>query len=65
MHGYTDNYIRVALPYDPYLVNRIVPVELGRINGDGHIVGNVDDVTALETASRQLATANSKMATAY
>ncbi|MBL0126487.1 MAG: tRNA (N(6)-L-threonylcarbamoyladenosine(37)-C(2))-methylthiotransferase MtaB [Flavobacteriales bacterium] len=59
MHGYTDNYIRVALPYSTDLVNRIVPVELGRINGDGHIVGKVVDTLAQETASRQLATATS------
>ncbi|MCC6936705.1 MAG: tRNA (N(6)-L-threonylcarbamoyladenosine(37)-C(2))-methylthiotransferase MtaB [Flavobacteriales bacterium] len=58
MHGYTDNYIRVALPYSADLVNRIVPIELGRINGDGHITGKVDDVSAHETASCQLATAD-------
>ena len=39
MHGYTDNYIRVAAPFDPSLVNTIVPVQLGRINGDGHSEG--------------------------
>ena len=37
MLGFTDNYVRVAAPYDPALVNTIIPVELGRINGDGHI----------------------------
>ena len=26
--GFTDNYIRVEVPYDPSLANRIVPVEL-------------------------------------
>ncbi len=41
LHGYTDNYIRVALPYDAALVNTLVPVELGRINGDGHATGTV------------------------
>ncbi|MDR2130665.1 MAG: tRNA (N(6)-L-threonylcarbamoyladenosine(37)-C(2))-methylthiotransferase MtaB [Odoribacteraceae bacterium] len=30
--GFTDNYIRVALPYDPALVNRIVPVKLDAHN---------------------------------
>lgn len=39
MLGFTDNYLRVAMPYDASLVNTIVPVELGRINGDGHIAG--------------------------
>ncbi len=28
IEGYTDNYIRVALPYDEALVNCVVPVEL-------------------------------------
>jgi len=41
MLGFTDNYLRVAMPYDASLVNIIVPVELGRINGDGHISGKV------------------------
>jgi threonylcarbamoyladenosine tRNA methylthiotransferase MtaB len=26
--GFTDNYIRVAVPHDPALVNRVVPVQL-------------------------------------
>ena len=29
MTGFTDNYIRVAVPYRREWVNRIVPVELG------------------------------------
>lgn len=28
MHGFTENYVRVALPYDPLLVNEIVPIRL-------------------------------------
>lgn len=31
MAGYTDNYIRVEVPYDRSLVNRAVPVELGAL----------------------------------
>lgn len=31
MAGYTDNYIRVEVPYDRSLVNSIVPVELGSL----------------------------------
>jgi threonylcarbamoyladenosine tRNA methylthiotransferase MtaB len=41
MEGYTDNYVRVALPYDAAMVNTVVPVTLERINGDGHVVGAV------------------------
>jgi threonylcarbamoyladenosine tRNA methylthiotransferase MtaB len=41
MEGYTDNYIRVVMPYDPELVNRIIPVQLQKINGDGQMEGAI------------------------
>jgi len=41
MNGYTDNYIRVSVPYDAALANTIVPVQLQRINGDGHMTASV------------------------
>lgn len=41
IEGYTDNYIRVSLPYDAARVNTIAPVHLGRIDGDGRIEGSV------------------------
>jgi threonylcarbamoyladenosine tRNA methylthiotransferase MtaB len=41
MEGYTDNYIRVTMPYHAAMVNTIVPVTLGRINGDGHVLGTM------------------------
>ena len=31
MFGFTDNYIKVAAPYDPLLVNEIAMVELSAI----------------------------------
>ena len=31
MFGYTDNYIRVAVPYDRALINRICPVKLTKV----------------------------------
>lgn len=34
MHGFTENYIRVELPYDETLVNRAVRVRLGEFNSD-------------------------------
>ncbi len=34
MYGFTDNYIKVAAPYDPLLVNEIVSVELAAILPD-------------------------------
>jgi len=38
--GYTDNYIRVAMPGVPGRVNTVVPALLGRIDGDGHVQGS-------------------------
>ncbi len=37
MHGFTENYIRVAAKYDPLRINDIVPVTLREINGDGYV----------------------------
>nr|MBP6313543.1 hypothetical protein [Flavobacteriales bacterium] len=39
MLGFTDNYIRVSMPFELTLVNTVIPVELGRINADGHCEG--------------------------
>jgi threonylcarbamoyladenosine tRNA methylthiotransferase MtaB len=61
LHGYTDNYIRVALPYDPALLNRIIPMELGTLNGDGHLRGtpqNTLDVSSTRGTDLHLTTAN-------
>ncbi|MBL7951580.1 MAG: tRNA (N(6)-L-threonylcarbamoyladenosine(37)-C(2))-methylthiotransferase MtaB [Flavobacteriales bacterium] len=44
MLGFTDNYLRVTMPYDAAFVNRIVPVELTRMDGDGHIIGLTPEV---------------------
>ena len=32
IHGFTDNYLRVSVPYDPALVNEIVPVSLDHLD---------------------------------
>lgn len=37
MHGFTENYVRVAAKYDPILVNEIKTVVLKEINSDGHV----------------------------
>ena len=34
MHGFTENYVRVEVPYDASLVNRAVPVVLQSFNSD-------------------------------
>ncbi|MEX2600279.1 MAG: tRNA (N(6)-L-threonylcarbamoyladenosine(37)-C(2))-methylthiotransferase MtaB [Balneolaceae bacterium] len=42
IQGWTDNYIRVAVPYHERLVNRILPVELGKRSKEGFLFGNID-----------------------
>lgn len=42
MHGFTPNYIRVEVPHDDNLDNRVLPVRLGSFNADGTaLVGEV------------------------
>jgi threonylcarbamoyladenosine tRNA methylthiotransferase MtaB len=42
LHGYTDNYIRVAVPYHPALPNTIVDVRIGEFQGE-HCIGSVEE----------------------
>jgi threonylcarbamoyladenosine tRNA methylthiotransferase MtaB len=37
MHGFTENYIRVAATYDPLLINELKKVVLTNINAKGHV----------------------------
>lgn len=37
MHGFTENYIRVAAKYDPLLVNELKQVTLNEINDNGNV----------------------------
>lgn len=37
MAGYTDNYLRVAMPYDAAWANTVRTVRLGAVDGDGHV----------------------------
>lgn len=48
MHGFTENYIRVAAQYDPLLINELKPVRLTAINEKGHVeVEEVDSIPSL------------------
>ncbi|HNP17753.1 MAG TPA: tRNA (N(6)-L-threonylcarbamoyladenosine(37)-C(2))-methylthiotransferase MtaB [Fulvivirga sp.] len=38
MHGYTENYIRVAAKYDPVLINEIKPILLSSLQANGHVL---------------------------
>ncbi|MFT7591917.1 MAG: threonylcarbamoyladenosine tRNA methylthiotransferase MtaB, partial [bacterium] len=35
MYGFTDNYIKVVMPYNPELVNKMVDVQLESVDSDG------------------------------
>lgn len=37
MHGFTNNYVRVAAKYDPVLVNELKTVKLSTINKSGYV----------------------------
>lgn len=39
MHGFTENYIKVSMPYDASWVNTIVQVELGEFDEMGFLIG--------------------------
>ncbi|MDH5475199.1 MAG: tRNA (N(6)-L-threonylcarbamoyladenosine(37)-C(2))-methylthiotransferase MtaB [Cyclobacteriaceae bacterium] len=43
IHGYTENYIRVAAKYDPMLINEIKEVKLIKINDFGNV--EVEEIT--------------------
>lgn len=37
MHGFSRNYVKVRTPYDPLLVNEVVPVRFTQIGDDGDV----------------------------
>lgn len=41
MLGWTDNYVRVGIPYNPQYENKILPVRLGPRSKDGYLVGEL------------------------
>lgn len=41
MQGWTDNYVRVGIPYNPQYENKILPVELGARTKDGYMIGTL------------------------
>ena len=37
IYGYTENYIRVGVKYDPLLINELKTLRLTHIDNDGHV----------------------------
>lgn len=48
MYGFTDNYIKVSLPFDETLVNTIQPLNLGEISSFGYMKGTLSTVTVAQ-----------------
>jgi len=40
LFGFTQNYIKIKIPYDPMMVNEIVSVQLESMDQDGLVLGN-------------------------
>jgi threonylcarbamoyladenosine tRNA methylthiotransferase MtaB len=45
LYGYSDNYIRVAVPFHPSLPNSIVDVHIGEFQGDHCVVTVQQELT--------------------
>ncbi|MCP4123762.1 MAG: tRNA (N(6)-L-threonylcarbamoyladenosine(37)-C(2))-methylthiotransferase MtaB [Bacteroidetes bacterium] len=43
MYGFTENYIKVGIPYNESLVNKVVDVRLGAVDAEGNMVGVIPD----------------------
>lgn len=41
MLGWTDNYVRVGIPYNPQYENKILPVHLGARSKEGYLIGEL------------------------
>jgi hypothetical protein len=47
MYGFTDNYLKVGIPYNELLVNQLVDITITDFSEDGLLVGKVlTEVTA-------------------
>ena len=45
IHGFTDNYIRVAVDFSPDYINQLIEVKLTEIGPDGIMKGELIDKT--------------------
>lgn len=43
MFGWTNNYVRVAVPFNNRLVNTIQDIELGELSKEGHFIGRLPE----------------------
>ena len=52
--GYSDNYLRVKLPWNPYLINKKRKVKLLRIDKCGEFVGEICNYNFIPTGNNFL-----------
>ena len=43
MFGWTNNYVRVAIPFNERLINTIQDIELTSITSEGHFLGTLSE----------------------
>ncbi len=43
MQGWTDNYVRVAVPYEEQYENRVLPVQIGQRTKEGYFMGTIQE----------------------
>lgn len=53
MHGYTDNYVKVQMPYDETMTNTIVDVHLGETGPDGIVKASLAEHSGIIHTDRQ------------
>lgn len=41
IHGFTDNYVKVSIPFQQNLINNLKPVSLQKLNEEGHCQGKL------------------------
>ena len=52
--GYSNNYLRVKLPWNPYLINKKRKIKLLRIDKYGEFVGEIYDYNFIPTGNNFL-----------
>lgn len=53
LHGFTDNYVKVAFPADEAWVNHLVELELGAIDSDGLVGGSLPAAGLVATSGSE------------
>jgi len=48
IQGFTENYVKIKLPWNPHLVNTLQPVKLSHINADGLVRGELIETEVVE-----------------